>query len=133
MSWSVEEFREERRRIAKNREVAERIAASKARREAREKPERAAREAARFAIQHGLDPARIYEPQPRVMMSAFGGLRPGPRPEELARKSRRADEIIAEIRRTKAEERPAVHRAAKPEPPRPQRIVRTSGQVLDVY
>ena len=34
MSWSVEEFREERRRIAKNRDVAERIAASKARREA---------------------------------------------------------------------------------------------------
>jgi hypothetical protein len=43
MSWSVEEFREERRRIARNRGVAERIAASKARRAKAEKRERETR------------------------------------------------------------------------------------------
>jgi hypothetical protein len=92
-----EEFREQRRQIANRRDLAERLVASKARREAAEKRERAARGSVAWAVQHHLDPWRIYEPQPRVQMPAFGGLRPTPTAYELDRRARRVDEILQSI------------------------------------
>lgn len=96
---TVQEFRRQRRQLARQRKEAAELLARKRDREESEQRERAARASARFAMQHHLKPERIFEPQPRVKLATgFGGLRPGPRPDELARRSRRVDAILESIR-----------------------------------
>lgn len=94
---TVAEYRAQRRATAQRHALARQLAQRKARREESERRTRSARESAAWAVQHHLPPERIYEPQPRVQMPAFGGLRPSPRPEELARRSRRVDAILQSL------------------------------------
>ena len=91
-----------------------------------------AREREAFALKHRLPPERVFQERPQLAVSAgFSGLRKELSDEE---RSARADRQLAAagIRR-KAEPRPAVHRASKPAPPGPTRLVRTGGTVLDVH
>lgn len=93
-----QEFRRQRRQIARNRTLAAQLLASKRERDESDKRERAARASARFALQHHLPPERIYEPQPQVVMSSgFGGLRPTPTAYEIDRRSRRVDAILQNL------------------------------------
>ena len=95
-----QEFRRQRREIARRKEQAAELAAAKAARDEATRRTRAARETAAFALRHHLPPDRIYVPEPRVKMPGnFGGLRPSPRPEELARRSQRVDQVLRDLGR----------------------------------
>ncbi len=74
------------------------LAAAKAARDESARRARVARDNEAFALKHGLSPERIYQPQPQLAVSAgFGGLRPSPSPRELARRSKRVDQILFDL------------------------------------
>ena len=95
---TVAEIRRQRREIARRKTEAAQLLARKTRRVEAERRERAAREDAAWAVKNHLDPARIYQPQPQLMMANFGGLRPTPTAYELDRRARRVDAILESIR-----------------------------------
>ena len=93
---TLEECKRQMRDIERRGDLARQLADRKHRREQRAKREVAVRESARL-LQH-LPPERIDEPQPCVVMpSGFGGLRPSPRPADLARRSQRVDQILQSL------------------------------------
>ena len=96
---TIAEIRRQRREIARRKTEAAQLLARKTRRLEAERRERAAREDAAWAVKNHLDPGRIYQAEPRVMMSDFGGLRATPTAYELDRRSRRVDEILQSIGR----------------------------------
>lgn len=112
------EYRRQRQAMERRKALNAQLVASKRKREEAARRERAARESARFAVQHRLDPGRVFEQQPTLTLSPGFSLRPSPSPEDRAR---RADQILHDlgIRRSKT-------------PSTPERIIRRTGEVLNV-
>lgn len=122
---TVKEFRRQRRQLARQRKQAAELLARKRERAESERQERAAKASARFALQHRLPPERVFQQRPSLTLSAGFSIRPESNPEDRAR---RADQVLADIRRMKE-----VERSSKPAPLGSIRLVRTVGSVIDIH
>ena len=119
------EYRRQRRERERRKVLNAQLVASKEQREAAARRRRAERESEAFALKHRLPPERIYQPQPTLTLSAGFSLRPSPSPEDRAR---RTDEILESF----GVKRSAPSRPRRSKTPSAERLIRSSGTVLNV-